>query len=244
MTHRRKWLLAAGVAGLCGAGVPVRGMPAAAAAQKKSAAVETSALAADKGKLRILLDGQPIGAEEFEIAPSGGVWVAHSSVEIKTADAAPVRVTSSLQLQPDGSPRSYEWTSQAGKKSGAHIVFENGVAKITLEMEGTRPFQQELTFANPKIAVLDNNVYHHYAILARLYDWSRRGAQSFPVLIPQDLTPGTITAEATGEQSAGGQSYEGLRVTTPDIEVLVFLDANHRLMRLEVPAAKVAVTRE
>jgi hypothetical protein len=35
-----------------------------------------------------------------------------------------------------------------------------------------------------------------------------------------------------------------LRVTTSDIEVLLLLDTNHRLMRLEVPAMKVAVVRE
>ncbi len=41
-----------------------------------------------------------------------------------------------------------------------------------------------------------------------------------------------------------GKSYEGMRVTTTDIEVLLLLDSNHRLMRLEVPSAKVSVIRE
>ena len=87
-------------------------------------------------------------------------------------------------------------------------------------------------------------MYHHYALLARIYDWSKRGAQTLPVLIPQEITPGTITAEAVGSASSGGKTYEGLRVSTSDIEVLLLLDTNHRLMRLEVPASKVAVVRE
>jgi hypothetical protein len=33
-------------------------------------------------------------------------------------------------------------------------------------------------------------------------------------------------------------------VATSDLEVLLYLDSNHRLMRLEVPSAKVAVVRD
>jgi hypothetical protein len=111
-------------------------------------------------------------------------------------------------------------------------------------MQGARPFEQDLSFNAPVIAVLDNNLYHQYALLAKLYDWSKRGTQTFPVLIPQDLTPGTISVEATGPQTVDGKSYEGLRVTTADLEVLLLLDSNHRLMRLEVPSAKVSVIRQ
>jgi hypothetical protein len=146
-------------------------------------------------------------------------------------------------LQPDGAPISYEWTSQSEKTNGAHILFANGVAKITLEMQGARPFEQDMSFGSPLIAVLDNNVYYQYAVLARVYDWSKRGSQSLPVIVPQELTPGSITVESTGPLSASNKSYDGLRVATSDLEVLLYLDANHRLMRLEVPSAKVAVVR-
>jgi hypothetical protein len=100
-----------------------------------------------------------------------------------------------------------------------------------------------MSFGSPLIAVLDNNVYYQYAVLARVYDWSKRGSQSLPVIVPQELTPGSITVESTGPLSASNKSYDGLRVATSDLEVLLYLDANHRLMRLEVPSAKVAVVR-
>jgi hypothetical protein len=209
--------------------------------QKKAA---QSRFAPDKAKLRILLDGQPVGSEEFEITASGDAWMAKGATELRLPEGGNARVNATLHLRADGSPKSYEWTSQGEKKNGARITFEGGVAKIQLEMEGARPFLQELTFGTPMVAVLDNNLYHHYEILARIYDWSKKGAQAFPVLIPQDLTPGSITAEATGPQSTEGNSYEGLRVTTPDLEVVLYLDGNHRLMRLEVPASKVSVVRE
>src|SRR5437660_4489574 len=215
------------------------------AAQKKSAATSgPDVFVQDKGKLTIKLGGQTVGHEDSEIAPSGGGWLAKGLAEVKPPDSGTSKVSGSLTLQGNGAPISYEWSSQAEKTNGAHILFANGVASITLEMQGARPFQQELTFNTPLIAVLDNNLYHQYAVLARIYDWSKRGVQTFPVLIPQELTPGTITVQSTGSASADGKTYEGLKVNNSDLEILLLLDGNHRLMRLEVPSATVSVIRE
>src|SRR6266436_1345552 len=112
------------------------------AAQKKAAQTSGPVVfAQDKGKFTIKLGGQTVGHEEFEIAPPDG-----------TAS----KVSGSLTLQADGAPISYDWSAQAEKTNGAHILFANGVASITLEMQGARPFQQDLTFNSPLIAVLDN----------------------------------------------------------------------------------------
>ena len=216
----------------------------AAQAQKQGLPVASSLIAADKGKFTIQLHGQTVGHEEFEIAPAGAGWAAHATTDVKPPDSASARVTGTLTLQPDGAPISYEWTSHADKTNSARILFANGIAKITLEMQGARPFEQDLSFGTPLIAVLDNNLYHQYGILARVYDWSKGGIQTLPVLIPQELTPGSIKLESVGAASLNGKSYEGLRVTTTDLEVLLYLDANHRLMRLEAPSAKVAVIRD
>ena len=205
---------------------------------------KTAVFAPDKGKFTIQLDGQVVGHEEFDISASSAGWTAHGTTELKTADAPATRVTGALTLQPNGAPISYEWSSQAEKTNGARIVFANGVAKITLQMEGAHPFEQDMTFNTPLIAVLDNNLYYQYGVLARVYDWSKQGTQTLPVLIPQELTPGSVNVDATGSVTANGKSYDGLSVTTSDLQVLLFLDSNHRLMRLEVPAAKVAVSRD
>ncbi|HTZ33750.1 MAG TPA: hypothetical protein VMH31_14920 [Methylomirabilota bacterium] len=203
-----------------------------------------SALVSDKGKLNILIDGKSIGREEFEISPNGETWIAKGTTKVAMEGAPATTVTGSLTMAPDGSPLSYEWTSHADKTNGAHIVFANGIAKMTLEMQGARPFEQDLTFGTSRIVVLDNNLYHQYAVLARLYDWNSKGLQNFSVLIPQELTPGTITVNSAGTIEADGKSYEGLKVITTDIEIVLYLDSNHRLMRLEVPASKAAVVRE
>jgi hypothetical protein len=212
------------------------------AADKKAA--PGSVLVADKGKFDILLDGASIGREEFEIEASGATWTAKGSTSLKTPDGKSAKVNGTLTLQPDGAPLSYDWSAQTDKSNSAHIMFVNGVAKTTLQMQGAAPYQQENSFGSPLIAVLDNNLYHQFEILAHIYDWNKKGAQTLPVLIPQELTPGTISVESTGTATAGGKSYEGLKANTSDLEILLYLDSTHKLMRLEVPSAKVAVVRE
>jgi hypothetical protein len=203
-----------------------------------------SLFTADKGKFNILLDGKSVGREEFSIEPAGAGWVAKGATSLQTPDGKSAKVTGNLTMQPDGIPLSYDWTSQTDKTNSANIVFTNGVAKTTLQVQGAHPFQQENSFNSPLVAVLDNNLYHQYEVLAQIYDWSKRGPQSFPVLIPQELTPGMITVESTGSATADGKSFESLKIATSDLEIRLFLDTNHKLHRLEVPASKVVVARE
>jgi hypothetical protein len=210
-------------------------------AQKKSAG---SVFISDKGKFKILLDGKPVGQEEFEINQSGIGWIAKDSTHLTVEGAPPSTVTGNLALEPNGAPISYDWTSQSDKNSSARIAFVNNVAKMNIQIGGAHPFEQDLTFNSSLIVVLDDNLYYQYAVLARVYDWNRRGTQNFPVLVPQELLPGSITVDWSGAVSAEGKSYEGLKVTTSDLEVILYLDSSHRLMRLEVPASKAAIIRE
>jgi hypothetical protein len=210
--------------------------------QKKGPA--GSVLVSDKGKLRIFLDGKAIGQEEFEITPGGGAWIAKATTRLTPEGSPAVTVTGNLTLQPNGAPVTYDWSSQAEKANSAHIVFANGVAKMTVQLQGGKAFEQDLTFNSPLIVVLDDNLYYQYAVLAHVYDWNRRGTQIYSVLVPQELLPGTITVDWAGAVSAEGKSYEGLKVATNDLEVILYLDSNHRLMRLEVPSSKAAIVRE
>ncbi len=212
-------------------------------AQKKNQT--PSVFVSDKGKFKILLDGKPVGQEEFEINQSGVGWIAKGTTHIAVEGTPPATVTGNLSLEPGGAPISYDWTSQSSSKnSSAHIAFVNNVAKMNIQIGAAHPFEQDLTFNSPLIVVLDDNLYYQYAVLARVYDWNRRGTQTFSVLVPQELLPGNITVDWSGAVSADGKSYEGLKVTSSDLEVILYLDSNHRLMRLEVPTSKAAVIRE
>ena len=211
-----------------------------------SAPAGTILLAEDKGKFRILLEGQPVGSEEFQISPGEGSkeWTARGKTEIQVPGAGAVQINARLQLSPGGTPLHYEWSAQAQKKASGTVDFRGGGAKLSLQIEGAQPVVQEHSFGPSPVVILDDNLHHHYAILARLYDWSAKGAQTFPVLIPQERIPGSITAEAFGPQDVEGSALELLRVRTADLEVNLYLDSSRRLMRLAVPSAKVVIIRE
>jgi hypothetical protein len=232
------------VAAILEAGVPPRAylLP-----QKNKLANSTSSpgdSAPDKGRLQILLDGQVVGHEEFEISSKGEVWTAHGSTTLRAPGSAEVTATGNLKFAADGSPIHYDWAAQTQKKASGMVDFSNGTAKTSIDLGAASPYMQDFVFPSTRVAILDNNLYDQYAVLARLYDWKSGGKQKFPVLIPQDATPGSIDVELVGGQQSEAEKNDMLRVSSPDLEILVHLDANHRLMRLEVPASKVVVERE
>jgi len=132
---------------------------------------------------------------------------------------------------------------QGPKKASSTINFNGLIASIELHLEGQRPFTQQLTFTSAPVAILDNNMFHQYAILARLYNWEKKGAQTFSVLVPQENTPGTVTVESLGKQEAGGGKLDELRVKTEDLEIDLFLDGQ-RLVRIVSPSANAEIIRE
>jgi hypothetical protein len=207
-----------------------------------AAAGQPSIFSAEKGKFRILVNGQQAGKEDFEIQPNGENWIAQGTTELQSPQGS-THVKGTLELRPDGTPVRYEWSTQGAKKAGATIVFNGATASVELRLEGARPFTQQFTFNSPRIAVLDNNLYDQYAILARLYDWEKKGAQTFSVLVPQEMVPGTITVESLGKQEIGGAKLEELRVKTEDLEIDLFLEGQ-RLVRLVSPAANAEILRE
>lgn len=197
---------------------------------------------ADKGKFRIMVNGQQVGKEEFEIGPSGSDWIAHGSAEIQSPQGN-THVTGTLTIHPDGTPAHYEWATQGAKKASAVIGFTGMSATVELQLQGARPFTQQFTFTSPLVVVLDNNLYHQYEILAHLYDYEKKGAQSFSVLVPQELTPGTVTVDSMGEQELSGKKVQELRVRTEDNELDLYLDGP-KLMRVVAPAANAEIIRE
>jgi hypothetical protein len=208
------------------------------------AAAAATVLAPDKGKFRILLEGQVVGGEEFEISPSGETWIARGSTTAHVPGGGEIKATGQLKLAADGTPIHYEWTAQTQKKGSGAVDFANGTAKSAIDLGGKSPFTQDFTFPSPRVAVLDNNLYYQYAVLAQLYDWKAGGKQEFSVLIPQDMTPGSVSVESLGPQQVANAKYETLRVTSPDLEIFLYVDAGRRLMRVDVPSSKATIERE
>jgi hypothetical protein len=207
-----------------------------------AAAAKLAPLAADRGKFRIMVNGQAVGKEEFEIGPNGNDWSAHANSEIQTPQGI-MKVNGTLNFHQDGTPVHYDWSTQGAKKASSTIAFSGTSASVELHIEGARPFSQDFTFNTPLVSVLDNNLYHQYELLARLYDRDAKGSQTFTVLVPQEMTPGSVTVDSLGKQESGGKQLEELRVRTEDNEIDLYLDGQ-KLMRLVAPAANAEIVRE
>jgi len=221
------------------AGTPAHGSQK---GKDKKEAAAPSVFVEDRGTFQIQVDGHPAGTEEFEIHSIAGEWTARGTAEVAGENGAKAKVTGKLELRPDGAPLRYDWTASSPRKAAATIVFEGTLAKMELRMEGASPYSQDFNFQSPPVIILDNNMYHHYAVLARIYDWEHKEPKTYNVLIPQDLTPGTVSVEYGGPQVVDGQKLEVLRVRSTDLEIELYCD-NGRLMRLEVPSAKAVIVR-
>jgi hypothetical protein len=201
-------------------------------------------LVPDKGRFHILANGKEAGQEDFEITPTGNGWMVHGSATLQT-DKGATHVNGMLELHADGSPARYEWSTDGEKKASATVTFSGPAASIALNLANTQPYTQQLTFSSLPVAVLDNNLYDQYAVLAGLYDWSKKGVQTFSVLVPQELTPGSVTVESLGKQdsSGSGKQMDELRVKTDDIEIDLFLEKG-RLMRIAAPDSGAEIVRD
>lgn len=219
------------------------GVCAASFAAGQKFAGEPSVFSSDKGKLRITINGQPVGSEDFEISPSGDAWVERSSMSAQ-GPGGEVKAKGELKLSADGAPMHYDWAAEAQRKATGSVDFVGGTAKCIANLAGASPLRKDFSFKSPRVAVLDNNLYYQFGVLAQLYDWKAGGKQTFPVLIPQDMVPGSISVESLGPQEVGSAKYEAVRVSSPDLEIMVYLDASHHMMRLEVPSSNVTIERE
>jgi hypothetical protein len=214
-------------------------------AQRAKKGEAPAAFAEDKGRFRVTVDGQPTGSEDFSISRAGNEWIARGTVDIP-GEGGVSKLTAKLRFAADGSPieYQYDWSPATGKKIAATATFQEGTARVETQFQGTTPFVQEFKFETSRVIILDNNLHHHFAILARLYDWEKKGAQDIPVLIPQLQTPGVISVQWLGPQDVNGTKLDLLRVRSAELEVDAYFDSARRLIRISVPASKAEVVRE
>ncbi len=202
-----------------------------------------SVFSEDKGKFAIVIAGQTVGTEDFSITRDGDQWVARGTTEFR-GQGGSNKVIGELRLTAAGAPLHYVWSTEGEKKASSTTEFNGLTAKISLDLgKGGKPYLQDFTFTSP-VVVLDNNLFHQYEILARVYNWTTVGAQNFALLVPQEQSPGMISAESRGPATLDGVRYDQLAVHAPGLELNLYLDADHRLIRLSVPATNAEVRRQ
>jgi len=179
------------------------------------------------GRLTIYQNGKAIGTEEFKITPKPGGYF----VEGQTILTMPQKVAlkSKMELNEALIPTSYEFESGG---SSIKMKVESPVSELEYSVNGQKE-GSDVRFPKDG-AIIDSNFFHHYALL--LYRISGvKGSTTLSAFVPQQLELGPITVKSLGDNT--------FEFDTGNVKVKARTDNEGRLIRLEVPDAKVVVER-
>ncbi len=189
-----------------------------------------------QGRLRILRQGQPIGAESYEITATATEMQARGQLEIQV-EGATVRQTAVQLLSADLSPRQYELRMEQPEKSWRRIDFSGGKATARYPLPDGKEDTQVYEFPDGRVTVL--GLYHDFLLLARRYDLARGGVQTVRVFVPWGFQPGDATLELKGVKTetvdGAEQPVREFLITTPDSQLQLWVTESGRLVRLTAP---------
>ncbi len=195
-----------------------------------------------KGRLRILRAGQPIGTESYEIIATATEIQARGQLEIQ-AEGGAVRQSSIQLLSADLSPRQYELRLEQPQKSWRRVDFSGGKATARYPLPDGKEDTQEFAFPDGRVTIL--GLYHDFLLLARRYDFAQGGPQTVRVFVPWGLQPGEATLELKGVKTETVEGTEQpvreLAITTPDNQLQLWVTESGRLVRLAAPLEGVEI---
>ncbi len=210
----------------------------------------------DSGSFGIFVQGRRVATETFEITekPEGS----HTRASFKTADGSSSQ-TADLQLFPNGDLRRYEWREE-NPKALVVVELKNDflVEQVTL---GDSQKATEVPFLlSASTTVVDDNFFVHRQILAWKYLASGCAPGTatpqgcvyqktqFGVIVPQQQRPLVISLEFAGREKlalAGGErELRRFKLESEGSEWTLWLDPQHKLVRVLVAAQNIEVVRD
>jgi hypothetical protein len=204
----------------------------------------------ESGSFRIFFSGQEIGLEKFQIVeePPGVKATAeiHLTVE-RNEGKVTFLVRPVFQFSRFFEPVDYQVTQDAGpNKTKARVSFKPGMTEATYD-SGKETDTRRIELKKD-VMVLDDNVFHHYIILTKRYDFNKGGVQEFSAFVPQQFLAGGVSVSDKGMEAvqAGGKDLklQHLLVDTGELQISLWLNEAHELLKLAVPKSNVEVVRE
>jgi hypothetical protein len=182
----------------------------------------------ETGHFTIYVDGKKMGTEDYRIVPQRGGYLVEGRTII-TSGGQNSDLKSRMELDEALLPKSYEFESRGN-------VVRLKVETPLSELEYTSPGKKQSdSIRFPKDGVIvDSNFFHHYLVL--LYRVGTvPGLSTVSAFVPQALEVGPITI-----RNLGNHTFE---MDSGEVKVKATTDMEGKLIRLEVPAAKVVVER-
>ena len=204
----------------------------------------------DRGEFVLIFAGHEIGKESFEIETKRDKIEASARIDLRMQqDGKTVELRSfpRLVMTPELTPVSYEWSQKGAQSSHLEVSFE--ASRLTAKYHTVNGEDDVREFELPRdLVILDNNVIHHYQIIALKYLRAGGGEKTFRAFIPQEALPGSLTIEDAGSDrvDVGGREklLKRLLVTTDNARIDLWIDNENRLQKIAIPAGQLEVYRK
>jgi len=183
-----------------------------------------SPVVTESGRFTIRQNGRLVGTEEFSVRAQNKGFLVEGKMKL---EGDPETLNSRMELDESLNPISYEYTHGKGS---IRIKVDSQSSELSV-VEGGQPSTTNFRF--PKGAsIIDNNFFHHYLIL--LYR-VKASEELFPIFVPQDMQVGIAKVRSTAARTYA--------LEVGEVNLVATVDDAGKLIRLEVPSAKVVVER-
>jgi hypothetical protein len=203
----------------------------------------------DRGVFILTQAGRQIGTETFTIKSSSGQVEAEARIELRAEQEGKTydfRTSPKLVMNSDLRPLTYSWSQKGTQSSELSVDFRSTPAKAHYRTVTGEADEREFDLPND-VVILDDNVIHHYELVAQLYHRTKGGKQTFHAFVPQEALPGSLDVEDVGKEQVevGGEerTLRHLVVTTELARIDLWTDSQDRVQRVSIPAAGIEAVR-
>jgi hypothetical protein len=204
----------------------------------------------DEGVFVISMAGRSVGSESFKIHSSPGRIEARGEIRLdieKNGKTVSVESFPDLVMDSQLRPLTYEWRLHGPKTSRLEVDFRAKPVKVRYHTINGSEDDRDFGLP-PDVVVLDDNVIHHFQVIAARFQAMGGGKQTFRVFVPQEALPSIITVEDLGisatQDSLAASGLRHLLITTDVTHVDLWVDDKLHVQRVSVPAAQLEALRK
>jgi hypothetical protein len=226
-------------------------------ADKKPAPSKTSNVV-DQGSFAVFQNGQRVATESFTIRQFPASSVTSSQIHLDSGQSGGVlQQSSELTLLPDGSLSRYEWNQTSPTIRSATVEPKDQFLIMHSLADGKSTEQS--FFLTPQAFILDDYFFTTREVLLWRYLASSCKPRTsgdgcdlirarFPVLVPRRNTSAEVYIEFKGYDdtplNGQPQHLRHFLMQTDGPDWNLWLDANHKLLRISIPDANTEVLRQ
>ncbi len=154
----------------------------------------------DEGEFILSLAGRQVGTETFKIHSSSGKVEARAEIRLRidqNGKTVAVESFPNLVLDSQLRPVTYTWNQKGSQSSRLEVDLSRRPVKARYKTVNGKEDDRDFELPGD-VAILDDNVIHHYQLIAYRFLALGGGKQTLPVFVPQEALPSVLSVEDLG----------------------------------------------